>query len=134
MQREAESHAEEDRKAKESIELRNNADNLAYQVEKQLKELGDKLDGATKQSVEEAVTKVREALKGNDNDEVKRTFDALQAKFQEVSSELYKKAAAQTEPQPGPSEGEGPSAGAEKKDSDVVDAEFEMVDEDKKKS
>ena len=72
-------------------------------------ELGDKLDGATKQSVEEAVTKVREALKGNDNDAVKRTFDALQAKFQEVSSELYKKAAAQTEPQPGPSE--GPSAG-----------------------
>ena len=71
MQREAESHAEEDRKSKEAIELRNNADNLAYQVEKQLKELGDKLDGATKQSVEEAVTRVREALKGNDNDEVK---------------------------------------------------------------
>ena len=77
MQREAESHAEEDRKAKEAIELRNNADNLAYQVEKQLKELGDKVDGATKQSEEEAITAVREALKGNDTDEVKRTFDDL---------------------------------------------------------
>jgi molecular chaperone DnaK len=136
MQREAESHAEEDRKAKEAIELRNNADNLAYQCEKQLKDLGDKLDGATKTSVEDAIAKVREALKGNDNDAVKSAFDALQAKFQEVSSELYKKASAQAGPQPGPSP--GPSAEAqpegEKKDSDVVDAEFEMVDEDKKKN
>jgi molecular chaperone DnaK len=137
MQREAESHAEEDRKAKEAIELRNNADNLAYQCEKQLKDLGDKVDGATKTSVEDAISKVREALKGNDNDAVKSAFDALQAKFQEVSSELYKKASAQAGPQPGPSQG-GPSAeaeaGGEKKDSDVVDAEFEMVDEDKKKN
>jgi molecular chaperone DnaK len=136
MQREAESHAEEDRKAKEAIELRNNADNLAYQVEKQLKDLGDKLDGATKKSVEDAVGRVREALKGNDNDAVKSAFDALQAKFQEVSSELYKKASAQAGPQPGPSEGpsDRAEAGSEKKDSDVVDAEFEMVDEDKKKN
>jgi molecular chaperone DnaK len=136
MQREAESHAEEDRNAKEAIELRNNADNLAYQVEKQLKDLGDKLDGATKKSVEDAVGRVREALKGNDNDAVKSAFDALQAKFQEVSSELYKKASAQAGSQPGPSEGpsDRAEAGSEKKDADVVDAEFEMVDEDKKKN
>ena len=62
------------------------------------------------------------------------TFDALQAKFQEVSSELYKKAAAQAEPQPGPSGEKVHPPETEKKDSDVVDAEFEMVDEDKKKS
>jgi hypothetical protein len=97
-------------------------------------DLGDKLDEATKKSVEDAVAKVREAFKGNDNDAVKSAFDDLQAKFQEVSSELYKKASAQAGPQRGPSE--GPTAGAEgeKKDSDVVDAEFEMVDEDKKKN
>jgi len=97
-------------------------------------DLGDKLDEATKKSVEDAVAKVREALKGNDNDAVKSAFDDLQAKFQEVSSELYKKASAQAGPQRGPSE--GPTAGAEgeKKDSDVADAEFEMVDEDKKKN
>jgi molecular chaperone DnaK len=96
--------------------------------------LGDKLDEATKKSVEDAVAKVREALKGNDNDAVESAFDDLQAKFQEVSSELYKKASAQAGPQRGPSE--GPTAGAEgeKKDSDVADAEFEMVDEDKKKN
>ena len=105
MQREAESHAEEDRKAKEAIELRNNADNLACQCEKQLKDLGDKLDEATEKSAEDAVAKVREALEGNDNDAVKSAFDDLQAKFQEVSSELYKKASAQAGPQLGPSEG-----------------------------
>jgi molecular chaperone DnaK len=134
MQKEAESHAEEDRKAKEAIELRNNADNLAYQCEKQLKEVGDKVDGATKKSLEDAIAAVREALKGNDNDTVKSSFDALQAKFQELSSELYKKASAQGAPQPGSPEGSAAESAGEKKDSDVVDAEFEMVDEDKKKN
>lgn len=134
MQKEAESHAEEDRKAKEGIELRNNADNLAYQCEKQLKELGDKVDGAQKKDVEDAITAVREALKGSDNDAIQKAFDTLQTKFQEVSAELYKKASAQAGPQP---EADGGAAGPQpeaRKDADVVDAEFEMVDEDKKKN
>lgn len=136
MQKEAESHAEEDRKAKEGIETRNTADNLAYQCEKQLKDLGDKLDGAQKKNVEDAIAKVREALKGNDNDAIKSASDDLQAKFQEISAELYKNASAQ---QGGPQAGPEGSAGAApqdepKKDADVVDAEFEMVDEDKKKN
>ncbi len=134
MQKEAESHAEEDRKAKEGIELRNNADNLAYQCEKQLNELGDKVDGAQKKDIEDAITAVREALKGSDNDAIQKAFDTLQTKFQEVSAELYKKASAQAGPQP---EADGGAAGPQpeaKKDADVVDAEFEMVDEDKKKN
>jgi len=138
MQKEAEAHAEEDRKSKEGIETRNNADNLAYQCEKQLKELGDKIDGAKKKEVEDAVAAVREALKGNDNDVIKSAHDSLQEKFQAISEELYKQAAAQQQagPQPG---AEGPGAGPQpeasaKKDADVVDAEFEMVDEDKKKN
>ena len=136
MQKEAESHAEEDRKAKEGIETRNNADNLAYQCEKQLKDLGEKLDGAQKKNVEDAIAKVREALKGNDNEAIKSASDDLQAKFQEISAELYKNASAQ---QGGPQAGPEGSAGAApqnepKKDADVVDAEFEMVDEDKKNS
>ncbi|PTY00267.1 molecular chaperone DnaK [Spartobacteria bacterium LR76] len=135
MQKEAESHAEEDRKAKEGIELRNNADNLAYQCEKQLKDLGDKLDGAQKKDVEDAIAAVREALKGSDNDAIQKAFDTLQTKFQEVSAELYKKASAQAGPQPEAAAGgaAGPQPEA-KKDADVVDAEFEMVDEDKKKN
>ncbi len=132
MQREAESHAEEDRKAKESIEIRNTADNLAYQCEKQITELGDKVDGAQKQNVESAIAAVREALKGNDSDAIKSASDALNAKFQEVSADLYKKASAAASAGPG-NPGATPNEGA-KADGDVVDAEFEMVDEDKKKS
>ena len=134
MQKEAELHADEDKKAKESIETRNNADNLAYQCEKQLKDLGDKLDGAKKKDIEDAIEKVREALKGSDSDAIKSASDDLQAKFQAVSEELYKQAAAGAQAGPGPEASAGPEASEPKKaDADVVDAEFEMVDEDKKK-
>src|SRR5207248_2149279 len=68
---EAESHAEEDLKAKESIEIRNNADSLAYQSEKQLKDLGDKVSADNKKSIEDAIVAVREALKGDDVDKIK---------------------------------------------------------------
>ena len=135
MQREAEAHAAEDAKAKEAIETRNTADNLAYQCEKQLKDLGDKLDGASKKTVEDAVAKLREALKGNDTDAIKAAQSDLEAKFQAISAELYKQAAAagaQPGADAGPQSGPAPEASA-KKDNDVVDAEFEMVDEDKKK-
>jgi len=132
MQKEAESHAEEDKKAKEGIEIRNNADTLAYQSEKQLKELGDKVDGAKKKTLEDAIEKLREALKGSDIDAIKAGYEDLQAKFQEVSAELYKQAAAQAGPSPDAG-GAEPQPEAAKKDADVVDAEFEMVDEDKKK-
>lgn len=134
MQKEAEAHAEDDRKAKESIELRNNADNLAYQCEKQLKELGDKLDGATKADIEKSIEAVREALKGNDTDAIKRAHDELNDKFQAVSAKLYEQAAAAAGPQPGSAgpEANTPESSSSKKDADVVDAEFEMVDEDKK--
>jgi len=149
MQKEAELHAEEDRKAKESIEIRNNADSLAYQCEKQLKELGDKVPGDKKKEIEEAVTAVREALKGDDTEAIKTAYDTLQNKFQSVSEEIYKAAAAQgaagqqgagAGPGPGPEAGTGTGAaggaegGKSKNQGDVVDAEFEVVDdEDKKK-
>lgn len=94
MQREAEAHAEEDKKAKEGVEIRNNADTLAYQCEKQLGELGDKIDGASKKIVEEEIAAVREALKGSDLEAIKASYEKLQTKFQEISTELYKKAAA----------------------------------------
>ncbi len=116
MQREAELHSEEDKKAKEAIEIKNNADMLAYQS----------------------------AINRNDTDAIKRAYDDLQNKFQDVSAELYKQASAQaggpagsggrqagpeTQARPGAEEGAGARGG----DGDVVDAEFEVVDEDKKK-
>ena len=142
MQHEAEAHAEEDKKAKEAIEIKNNADMLAYQSEKQLKELGDKISGDKKKQVEDAIAAVRDAINRNDTDAMKRTYDELQNKFQEVSAELYKQASAQAGPRPGPQPGpeaqqppgaeEGPGP-AKRGEGDVVDAEFEVVDEDKKK-
>ncbi|MCX6964032.1 MAG: molecular chaperone DnaK [Verrucomicrobia bacterium] len=132
MQKEAEVHAEDDRKAKETIEIRNNADNLAYQCEKQLKDLGDKVDGASKKNIEDSIEKVREALKGDDADAIKAAYDDLQAKFQEVTTAAYKAAAASAGPAPEAASGASADEPQPKKD-DVVDAEFEVVDDDKKK-
>jgi molecular chaperone DnaK len=143
MQKEAELHAEDDKKAKEAIEIRNNADNLAYQSEKQLKDLGDKVPQEKKQPIEDAIAAVRAALQGEDVDAIKRAYDDLQNKFQSVTEDLYKQAAANAQasgagpgPQPGPGAGhpgaqQGGGEGQGK--GDVVDAEFEVVDEDKKK-
>ncbi len=135
MRKEAEAHADEDNKAKESIETRNQADNLAYQCEKQLKDLGDKLPADKKSGIEEAIAGVRKALEGTDTDAIKTAKETLENRFQEVSAELYKQAAASAQSQPGAAEETGgPSTGgvAPKPEGDVVDAEFEMVDEDKK--
>src|SRR5213593_155293 len=139
MRKDAEAHAEEDRREREDVELRNEADNLAYQCEKQLKDLGDKISGDKKKQVEDAIAAVREAINKNDTDAMKRTYDDLQNKFQEVSAELYKQASAgagaqagpppEAQPRPGAEQG----AGARSGNGDVVDAEFEVVDEDKKK-
>src|SRR5687767_9116335 len=141
MQRDAEVHAEEDKKAKEAIEIKNNADTLAYQSEKQLKDLGDKIPEDKRKQVEDAIKAVRGAIEKNDTDAMKRTYDDLQNKFQEVSADLYKQAAASAGPTPGPDMGggeAGPGArpqdeGPRKDQGDVVDAEFEVVDEEKKK-
>jgi molecular chaperone DnaK len=148
MRKEAESHADEDKKAKEAIEIKNNADTLAYQSEKQLKELGDKVPADKRKPVEDAIAAVREAINKNDTDAIKRAYDDLQNKFQDISAELYKQASAQAGgpqpgagagPQPGPQAGgrggaeQGTAAKRGGDGSDVVDAEFEVVDEDKKK-
>lgn len=135
MKQEAEAHAEEDKKAKEKIEVRNNADNLAYQSEKQLKDLGDKVPEDKKKTIEEAITAVREALKGDDTDAINAAYTDLQNKFQSVSEELYKQAAAQAGAAgaQGASEDFSQQTGEKKADGNVVDAEFEVVNEDKKK-
>jgi molecular chaperone DnaK len=139
MQRDAETHADEDKKAKEAIEIKNNADTLAYQCEKQLKDLGEKVPADKKQQVEDAIKAVRDAIERNDTDAMKKTYDDLQNKFQEISADLYKQASAQAGPMPGAEAGGRPQPQAEpdtdgprKQHGDVVDAEFEVVDEEKK--
>jgi molecular chaperone DnaK len=141
LRKDAEAHAEEDLKAKEAAEIRNTGDNLAYQCEKQLTELGEKLSADQKKGVEDAIKDVREKLAGTDSDAIKKATDELQNRFQAISAELYKQAASQ-KPGPQPSDPTGSSGGAaggpgggpSKADDNVVDADFEVVDEDKKKS
>ncbi len=138
LRQDAEAHAEEDRKTREAAEIRNNADNLAYQCEKQLKELGDKLSEDQKRSVEDAIKDVREKLNGTDADAIKSATEELQTRFQAISAELYKQAAAQ-KPGAQPGETPGPSGSQSTGDAgrpgeNVVDADFEVVDDDKKKS
>jgi molecular chaperone DnaK len=140
LRRDAEAHAEEDRKTREAAEIRNAADNLAYQSEKQLAELGEKLSADQKKGVEDAIKDVREKLNGTDAEAIKKATEELQTRFQAISAELYKQAAAQkTGPQPGDAPGSssqsgGPGGSATKSDDNVVDADFEVVDDDKKKS
>jgi molecular chaperone DnaK len=136
LRKDAEAHAEEDRLAREAAEARNDADNLAYQSEKRLRELGDKLSADQKRAVEDAIRNLREKLNGNDVAAIKRATEDLQNRFQSVSAELYKHVSSQTGGRSG-----GGAAGSTREgstsdgsDQNVVDADFEVIDEDKKKS
>ncbi|MDX6766442.1 MAG: molecular chaperone DnaK [Candidatus Methylacidiphilales bacterium] len=131
MVKDAEAHAEDDKKAKEKVEIRNGCDNIAFAAEKLIKEQGDKIDDSKKKELESLIEKAKEAVKGDDSDVMKSSTEALTAKLQEVSAELYQKAA-QNAPTGGPEAAQagGPSAQKKEKDDDVVDADFEVIDKD----
>ena len=119
--KDAEACAAEDKKLKESIEIRNNADQMVYQTEKLIKESGDKLDDADKQSVNAEIEKLKEALKGTDTDAIKAATEALQSKVYELSSKIYAQ-----NPEAANAAGEA-AGGAE----GVYDADFKDVDDNK---
>jgi len=128
MMKDAESHAEEDRKRKELVEARNNADQLVYSVDKTIKDLGDKVDQGEIDKANAAKEKVKKALEGDNLEEIKAATEELTQVVQQLSVKLYEQAQAQQA-------GDAGAAGAEsgpKKDN-VVDADFEVVD-DKKQS
>ncbi|AZR73175.1 molecular chaperone DnaK [Anoxybacter fermentans] len=89
MIKEAEAHAEEDKKRQEEIEIRNNADNMVYQVEKQLKEHGDKIDTGLKEKIEKAKDELKNALQGNNTEEIKAKTEALTELLHELSKQIY---------------------------------------------
>ncbi len=122
MMKEAEKFADEDRKRREAAEVRNNADNLAYQAEKNLAELGDKVPAEDKAQVEKDIEAVKEALKGDDTDRIKSATDTLMESFQRVGQAVYQQAQAQGD-QSAAAGGESTPPGGE----DVV--EGEVVDE-----
>ena len=125
--KEAEKFAQEDKKKKEEIEIRNNADTLVYQSEKSLADLGDKVDAADKTAVESLIAKVKEASKGTDSAAIKAATEELSKKFYEVSSKVYQSTQGQQPPQDGPNPGDGNAPGGNNGDN-VVDSDFEEVD------
>ena len=124
MVKDAEAHAEEDKQKREEVETRNRADSLVYETEKNLKEFGDKVDDATKEKVTAAVERVKSALAANNNEEIKAASDALTQVWHEASAQLYQQT---TGAAPDDATTEAPDDG-----EDVVDAEYEVVDDDKK--
>jgi molecular chaperone DnaK len=129
--RDAEAHAEEDKRRKELIEARNQADSLVYSVEKNIKEFGDKVDAAEKTKIEEAIAKAKKALEGDDIDAIKKAQDELTNVSHKLAEAMYAKTAgSQGGPQAGAggsSEQTGGQQASGKKDDDVVDADFEEV-------
>ncbi|MEX0612031.1 MAG: molecular chaperone DnaK [Pirellulales bacterium] len=126
MRKDAESHADEDKKKRALAEARNEAESRAYQLEKLIKQQGDKLKDSDKQALESAIAKVREAAKGDDPARIKTAISELEAASHAMSEALYKSAAGAAGPgaAPGASTDGGATAGAG--DEDAIDAEFEV--------
>ncbi|MDO3378320.1 molecular chaperone DnaK [Geoalkalibacter halelectricus] len=130
MVKDAEAHAGEDKKKRELIEARNQADGLVYTTEKSLKEHGDKVDAATREGIQSALESLKKAMEGDSAEEIQNKTQELAQASHKLAEAMYAKAEQGAEA-PGGEAAEGGGAGA--KDEDVVDAEFEEVDEDKKK-
>ena len=131
MVKEAAAHEAEDKKRKEGIEAKNNADSLVYQAEKTLKEVGDKADQAKVSEVKDKIAALKEALKSEDTEQIKAASEALTKPLYDLTGDMYKQAEAQQQAQQSSGQEqaqESTSAG----DDNVVDADYQVVDDDKK--
>ncbi|HXL72233.1 MAG TPA: Hsp70 family protein, partial [bacterium] len=132
MQKDAEIHAEEDKKKKEKIETKNHADTLVYSTEKALKEYGDKVDADTKKKIEEKLEELKKVLTGDDSDAIKKSSDELGEASMKLGEAMYK-ASAEKNAEGAETGGDGAGAKAEGDGKEApVDAEYEAVDKDKK--
>jgi molecular chaperone DnaK len=127
MVKDAESHAEEDRRQRELAEVRNTAENAAYQAEKQLGEMGDQVDAGARSEIEAAIKDVRDSLTSDDAEQIKGKTDALQQAFHKVSEQIYQAAQQQAAASPSGDGAGGEGAGSD--DEEVVDAE--VVDDER---
>ncbi len=135
MKKDAEAHAEEDRKRRETVDLKNQAESMAYDIEKMLKEQGEKIPAGDRSNIESAISNLREVLKGDDAAAIRRAVENLEKSSHKVAEAMYKAAGAQQAPPPG---GAGPGPKAEPKEKggkddkggkggdDVIDAEYEV--------
>ena len=130
--REAEQFAAEDARRKEEVDTRNQADQMVYQTEKTLEEMGDKLDAGDKANIEGELNRVKEALRGTDTQAIKDATEALTRAFYAVSEKLYSQAGAQPGPDMGGAAGGATGATNNGGDDNVVDADYEVVDDNNK--
>jgi len=126
MVKDAEANASADKEKRERIDLKNQAETLVYQAEKQMEELGDKVDAAAKTKVEEKRTKLKEATEKEDYDAMKTLLEELQQELYTVGASVYQQAGAEAGAAPGGDSGATPGGGSGSGESgdDVIDAEF----------
>jgi molecular chaperone DnaK len=130
MQRDAKEHAAEDKKKKESVDIRNQADSLVFQTKKQIEEMKDKLSADAKSRLETEIKKVEDAIATNNSDQIKAATESLNKVWNEIASQLYQQAGQQT------AEQQQPAGGTEQnKDQkeNVQDASYEVVDDNDNK-
>ena len=126
--KEAEANAAEDKKKQELIEARNAADNLIYATEKSMKDLGDKLEAATKDAIQEKTSALRKVMEGDDAEAIKKATEELSTAAHSLAEKLYAQQAQQQQQAGGAQQpGGNAGAGSKKGDDDVVDAEFTDV-------
>ena len=122
--KDAEMHADEDKKRRELIDARNMADSLIYSTEKSVQEVGDKLDASTKGEIEQAIEQLKTAMEGEDTEEIKRLSDELTQASHKLAETMYSQASAGAQSDAG---GEQSSSDSAAEEEDVVDADFEEV-------
>ncbi|MCS6771747.1 MAG: molecular chaperone DnaK [Kiritimatiellae bacterium] len=135
MRQDAELHAAEDARRREEAETRNRGDSMAYEAEKFLKEHGDKVDAEKKSRLESAISALKDAVKSNDVARIRSGIEEVNTQIQAISSEMYARVRQQTSAGPGSSQARGgsTSAGDSSRSDTVIDADFTMVDDKKKK-
>ena len=133
MKKEAEEHAEEDKKRKEKVEIRNNGDALAVSASKMLDELKDKVSKEDKESIEKAIKELQQALTGDDTDKIKKKTDELSETLQKVSTQIYQQAAQQAQQQQAGKAKEDESwSGHPSGDDKTINADYKVKDDKKK--
>jgi molecular chaperone DnaK len=125
MQKDAEAHADEDRKRKELVETKNQADSMIYATEKSMKDLGDKVDSETKNKVQVEIDSLKKLMESDDVEAIKKGLESLTQASHKLAEMMYAQATKDKTPEGG--EGGGQAGGAKKDDDDVVDADFEEV-------
>ncbi|MGE5364025.1 MAG: molecular chaperone DnaK [Bacteroidota bacterium] len=133
MKNEAKSHAADDKKRKEGIEVKNQADNLVFQTKKQLEDMKDKIQPDAKSRLESEIKKVEDAIASNDTDTIKSAVDSLNKAWSEIASQMYSQPGAQPGPEAGASSQQQSQETKSSDEKDVQDASYEVVDDEEKK-